>query len=214
MPAPHVVVASAPRGRTLSLGAALPDEVADELAGLLGPAIGPEVEVADTAAPPPSAERCTELVTGARGPVTTVGAVCFLIERELDDLPVDTGAIICTSEMAGAGELRPQLSEREVDEARGPWATVVIDGAVVSVCCTARSFEGGAEAGTWTSPAFRGRGFAAAATVAWSRMVGPTTRFLFYSTGASNTSSQGVAARLGLQPLGRMWKLVPTADTS
>ncbi|MFG1701639.1 GNAT family N-acetyltransferase [Nonomuraea sp. M3C6] len=61
------------------------------------------------------------------------------------------------------------------------------------------------EAGTWTSPAFRGRGYAATATAAWADLFSGTR--LFYSTSADNHSSQRVAARLGLRNIGWLWKL-------
>ncbi|WP_425568158.1 GNAT family N-acetyltransferase [Nonomuraea rubra] len=63
----------------------------------------------------------------------------------------------------------------------------------------------GAEAGTWTSPPYRGRGYAAATTSAWADQL-PGIH-LFYSTSADNHSSQRVARRLALRPLGRLWHL-------
>ncbi|MGW4797326.1 GNAT family N-acetyltransferase [Nonomuraea sp. NPDC004297] len=89
--------------------------------------------------------------------------------------------------------------------AGAPWAMVAADGQVVSVCHTARLTPLGAEAGTWTSPAYRGRGLAAAATARWSALL-PGIR-LFYSTSADNHSSRRVARRLGLRTLGWIWHL-------
>lgn len=87
---------------------------------------------------------------------------------------------------------------------------VVDDGRVVSMCHTPRISSAGAEAGTWTDPKFRGRGYAAAATAAWADLLAATSPFLFYSTTADNRSSQRVAERLGLRQIGWLWKLSRT----
>ncbi|MFC5826580.1 GNAT family N-acetyltransferase [Nonomuraea insulae] len=76
---------------------------------------------------------------------------------------------------------------------------------VVAICHSARNTPAGAEAGTWTSPAYRGRGYAAITTAAWAELL-PGIQ-LFYSTSADNHSSQRVAARLGLRGIGWLWKL-------
>ncbi|GAA0911327.1 GNAT family N-acetyltransferase [Nonomuraea longicatena] len=91
--------------------------------------------------------------------------------------------------------------------AGAPWTMVVEDGQVVSICHTPRRTAAGAEAGTWTAPGHRGRGHAAATTVAWARILAPDCPLLFYSTSADNRSSQRVAERLGLRPLGRLWRV-------
>ncbi|WP_066951337.1 GNAT family N-acetyltransferase [Microtetraspora fusca] len=72
---------------------------------------------------------------------------------------------------------------------------------------TPRRTRAGAEAGTWTDPAFRGRGYAAATTAAWAGLLSADCPHLFYSTSADNLSSQRVAGRLGLRAIGRLWKL-------
>ncbi|NUR82851.1 MAG: GNAT family N-acetyltransferase [Nonomuraea sp.] len=105
---------------------------------------------------------------------------------------------------------RPQNWEPEEWEdllgggAGAPWAMIVRDEEVVSVCHTPRRAPEGAEAGTWTREDHRGRGYAAATTAVWSWLL-PGPRF--YSTSAGNRSSQRVAARLGLTELGAIWKL-------
>jgi hypothetical protein len=85
-----------------------------------------------------------------------------------------------------------------------PWAMVLNSDRVVSICHSPRRTPVGAEAGTWTDPEFRGRGYAAATTAAWAEML---STHLFYSTSADNYSSQHVAERLGLRPIGWIWKL-------
>ena len=78
---------------------------------------------------------------------------------------------------------------------------------VVSNCHTPRFNDRGAEAGTWTDPDYRGRGYAAATTAAWASLMAHSDRHLFYSTSADNISSQRVAERLSLPLIGWMWQL-------
>ena len=44
-------------------------------------------------------------------------------------------------------------------------------------------------------------------TAAWAALTRPSGRHLFYSTSGENVSSQRVAARLGLRPIGWLWQL-------
>ena len=88
----------------------------------------------------------------------------------------------------------------------------VDDDRVVSLCHSARLTDRGAEAGTWTDPDYRGRGYAAAATAAWGSLLASSGRTLFYSTSSDNLSSQRVAERLELPLIGWMWKIAPAAS--
>lgn len=83
-----------------------------------------------------------------------------------------------------------------------PYAAVVADGRVVSVCSCARITRAVAEAGLRTVPAHRGRGYAAAVTAAWAAAVRATGRIPLYSTSWENTASRRVAAKIGLRPYG------------
>jgi RimJ/RimL family protein N-acetyltransferase len=80
----------------------------------------------------------------------------------------------------------------------------------VSICHTPGPLTPrGAECGVWTQPGFRGRGYATATATAaaWAASLRPTGRILFYSTDADNRSSQRVAERLQLRPIGWTWRL-------
>ncbi len=83
-----------------------------------------------------------------------------------------------------------------------PWCVALQEGTIVSIAFAARVSSVGAEEGVVTPPAFRGRGFAAAATAAWASLPVLVDHALFYSTNAANVSSQRVAHRLRLPFLG------------
>jgi hypothetical protein len=89
----------------------------------------------------------------------------------------------------------------------GPWVMATHDSRVISICHTPVFNARAAEAGVWTHPECRGCGHAAATTAEWAALMRPTRRLLFYSTSYSNRSSQSVAARLHLRPIGWIWQL-------
>jgi RimJ/RimL family protein N-acetyltransferase len=91
---------------------------------------------------------------------------------------------------------------RDVSHFWAPWCVALQDGLVASVAFAARLSKAGAEIGVATAPAFRGRGYAAAASARWSRLQSLQSRALFYSTDQTNRSSQLVATRLGLRFMG------------
>ncbi|MFG1970335.1 GNAT family N-acetyltransferase [Nonomuraea fuscirosea] len=155
-------------------------------------------------------EACRALLGGDG--VAVSGGPSFLVTPPIRyDVPVD---VLRSDEPAHAALVRPLRAEGwdpdEWDELvsggeGAPWAMIVENGEVAALCHTARLTPAGAEAGTWTAPTYRGRGYAAATTAVWAGML-PGLR-LFYSTSADNHSSQRVAQRLGLRPLGWFWKL-------
>ncbi|MEV5499947.1 GNAT family N-acetyltransferase [Nonomuraea fuscirosea] len=155
-------------------------------------------------------EACRALLGGDG--VAVSGGPSYLVTPPVRyDVPAD---VLRSDEPAHAALVRPLRAEGwdpdEWDELvsggeGAPWAMIVEDGEVAALCHTARLTPAGAEAGTWTAPAYRGRGYAAATTAVWAGML-PGLR-LFYSTSADNHSSQRVAQRLGLRPLGWFWKL-------
>lgn len=83
-----------------------------------------------------------------------------------------------------------------------PWCVLLEDGEIAAMAFAARLGAAAAEIGVYTFPRWRGRGFAAAVTAAWSGQHDLSDRELFYSCLASNRSSRRVAARLGLTHIG------------
>ena len=81
---------------------------------------------------------------------------------------------------------------------RNPVMAVVVDGAVVSVCFSARATRDASEAGVETLPEHRGRRHAGSVTTAWAAEVRRHGRIPLYSTSWTNHPSRRVAARLGL----------------
>ncbi|HME70824.1 MAG TPA: GNAT family N-acetyltransferase [Myxococcota bacterium] len=83
-----------------------------------------------------------------------------------------------------------------------PWCVALGGDEIASIGFAARIGDLGAEIGVYTFPKFRAQGFAAAVTASWSSLPCLKSRTLFYSTQRSNSSSQRVAARLGLRRIG------------
>lgn len=88
----------------------------------------------------------------------------------------------------------------------GPWAIGMIEGRVAALCHTPVGSAVAAEAGVWTHPDERGRGYAGAVTAAWAQVARRRFGTLFYSTGAENVASQAVARKLGLRAIGEIWQ--------
>ncbi len=87
-----------------------------------------------------------------------------------------------------------------------PWCIALAGGdagdEVAAIAFSACLGDSAAETGVTAIPAFRGRGFAAAATAGWASHAALRRLALFYSTTETNVSSQRVAQRLGLRFLG------------
>jgi GNAT superfamily N-acetyltransferase len=79
-----------------------------------------------------------------------------------------------------------------------PYFAVVEDGAVVSVCFNARTGPRAAEAGLFTHPEYRGRGYAVDVTRAWGAATRAAGLVPLYSTSWDNLASQAVAWMAGL----------------
>ncbi|MFI7135393.1 GNAT family N-acetyltransferase [Nonomuraea sp. NPDC050153] len=207
LPGPEeVVIGVAADGMTAAVCADVPDPLAARLLDLVSRSAPPP-----PGEPPDALARCDTLLGGGR---TVSGGPCYLVRPPLPfEAPAEVLRSDDPSHAARARPPRPPNWEpEEWDElvaggAGAPWAMIVEDGQVAAICHSARLTPEGAEAGTWTSPAFRGRGYAAATTAAWAGLL--PGLHLFYSTSAGNRSSQRVAERLGLRAIGRLWKLTP-----
>jgi RimJ/RimL family protein N-acetyltransferase len=190
-----IAIGIAADGMTAAVGQHVPDDVA--------------ANVLPLAAPPPGEppELLREMQTAD---LVLSGGPSYYVDKPLE---FAVGARIIRSDDPRANTLhnkRPGNWEPDewlelVNGGTGaPWAMVLHGNRVVSICHTPRRTPHGAEAGTWTDPEFRGRGYAAATTAAWADML---SLHRFYSTSAENNSSQHVAERLGLRPIGWIWKI-------
>ena len=86
-----------------------------------------------------------------------------------------------------------------------PWALAMESDEVAAVCETARDAPQAVEAGVWTYAPYRQRGFGAAVTRAWARLV--SDRTAFYSTQWDNTASIALARSLGLAVIAQQWQV-------
>jgi GNAT superfamily N-acetyltransferase len=208
-----IAIACAPAEQALWIGAEVPDDVATELAAAFA-AAGP---ARDPAQPPPALARCRRILEAAcpaaLGPVEQHAGPSFVFPGSV---PSTTGVRIercdhphpAALRGANPGNWLPVEWDELLDGCLGPW-TMVLDGdRAVSICHTPSPVTPrGAECGVWTQPGHRGRGYAAATAAAWAEILRPTGRSLFYSTDADNRSSQRVAERLHLRPIGWTWRL-------
>ncbi len=204
-----VTIASTSDGQVLFVGSEIPETLVPAL-----------VDAVDTSprAPAPDIEPlalvvCREILESSCAPLSLDAGPYFLIE---DDVRIEPRAYIARSDTRLGERLRPfnpgNWGAGEWDElldgTLGPWAMAVVDGKVVSICHTPRrTTERAAECGVWTHPDYRRRGYAVEVTATWADILRPSGRHMFYSTDAQNLSSQRVAARLGLRPIGWTWSL-------
>lgn len=211
-PWPQLAIAVGSDGRTVATGANVPDQLADELR------VAAQARPWDEPAgdPPRGLGECVRLLS-TMGAVTVASGPSFVV-------PPGTASTVEPAPRRSSGAdddlipLRP-ADWWEPDEWRdllagelGPWAMSVEAGRVTALCHTSRLSERAAEAGVWTHPDFRGQGRASAVTVAWAGHpeLGDCVRF--YSTSSDNHASRGVAVKLGLRPIGWIWKLSVERD--
>lgn len=207
-PAPYCVIASAPaRIATWAVGAAVPPAAVAELETLLTSAVLTNQQAV--------VDDCRDLLVGALGPVEVSSGPTYLVERAH---AFPSNALIRTSDETDASPLGPPPEEARWTSGEwnaltsgklGPWAVGLVDNQIVAICFCARLTDAATEAGVWTHHAFRGLGHAAAVTAAWAKLLLDTGRHVFYSTSSSNQSSQRAAARLGLRPIGALWRIGP-----
>jgi RimJ/RimL family protein N-acetyltransferase len=165
---------------------------------------------------PPLLDACREILERWSGPLTVAHGPYYVFEP---DVRAETDAALVRSDSVDVERVRrlnpghwpPQEWDELVAGEHGPWAMALVGGQVAAICHSPlRLSERAAECGVWTHPDHRGRGLAAAVTAAWADILHPSGRYLFYATDAQNYSSQRVAARLGLRPIGWTWNLART----
>ncbi len=214
----HLVVATSGDGQIAAVGADVPDALAAELLEIVAGA----TPSPDPATPPVALDRCARLLGQSLGPVEVASSPSYVVPP---GTAFESTAEIRRSDAGDVEALRGLVTDRAnwsaeewqslLDGALGPWAVATVGDRLGAICHSARLAPRGAEAGVWTDPDFRGLGYAAAVTAAWAALLAPSGRHLFYSTSADNRSSQRVAARLRLRPIGWMWKIVrPRATLS
>jgi GNAT acetyltransferase len=204
--APHLVIASSPNATSAAVGNEVPDGAATEICGLLAEA--GSLQPGSLPALLEDMRRRLELVLG---PVEVTSGPSYVATSVS---AASSPATTIRSETWGrraAGPAPPARANWKPEEWRllldgvlGPWAASTVGGEVIALCFCARLTDDAAEAGVWTDPGHRGQGHAAAVTATWASQLLETGRQVFYSTSADNLSSQRVAARLGLHPIGWM----------
>jgi hypothetical protein len=189
-PAPRLLLGWTATGYVLRLGAAVPDDLADEIERIV--ARQPPVSDLWT---PPAALAEIRAVLARRAPIAEEGGGPAY--RFPASLARPAEAVRLTEANRELVRETYRWLYDEFDDWQPAFA-VLRDGAAVSVCFSARWSATAAEAGVDTLVPHRGYGHAAAVTAAWGMAVRETGRVPIYSTGWKNLASQGVAHRLGL----------------
>lgn len=209
----EILVAS--EGQALGLGADLADDLAIQLTDACE--LAPPSK--DPSSPPLAMEACERILSTVLGQIQVHAGPYYLIEA---DVRFSSGAKIQRSDAtpghslrdANPGNWHPIEWEELLEGRLGPWAMAIEGRHVISICHTPRPLTPhSAECGVWTHPDFRGRGYGAAVTAAWADILRPSGRYLFYSTDTQNVSSQRVAQRLSLRPIGWIWRLEQAMET-
>ncbi|GAA2757595.1 GNAT family N-acetyltransferase [Actinopolymorpha rutila] len=210
----YVVLGVADDGQLLAVGEDVPDDVADVLETAVERDRGRGD--AEPGRPPEVLAYCRQRIIEALGPVVTSAGPSYLFPGTGTPNDAATVRIVRSDDEAETHDgLRAANPDTWTDEEwadlvtgrLGPWAIAVRDSRVLAVAHTPVADARGAEAGVWTHPDARGRGLAATVTSHWAALIRRTGRLPFYSTSADNLSSQRVAARLALRPIGWVWKL-------
>lgn len=210
-----------------------PDHSAGPRLAMLGCASGnlafvrhdvPEPDVvvhAATHAPPwfrpDTLPACLDALTARLAPVTSVEpSLVFALPPALR---AADARIVCSGTAEGdallAALARDGMPEHLVEagfvgpgDFWAPWCALKDGGEIAAMAFAARLGAAAAEVGVYTFPGWRGRGFAAAVTTAWSGLPELRDRELFYSCLATNVSSRRVAARLRLEHIGMGLRIV------
>ena len=204
-----VALAATGDGQRLLIGAGVPDALVPALVRAFetsAHAPAPDLE-------PPAIAACRTILTPFCSPLDLHTVPYYLFEPGVlvevttpivrSDAPLDERL-----RSLNPGNWDDDEWDDLLDGTLGPWAMALLDGRIVSICHTPRPMtERAAECGVWTDPDYRGRGLATEVAATWADILHPSGRFLFYAHDAQNVASRHVAARLGLRPIGRIWRL-------
>jgi RimJ/RimL family protein N-acetyltransferase len=203
--APYLVVGVSAIARIVATSIELPASLADELREMIAGA------AATFPWRPSTARRFVETIAAATGShLVTEDGPSYVIPA---GLTAPSPAVMQTYDRDDAEALRARIPKEGPVEGHGPWAVALIDGNVASVCSTARDGPRGAEAGLYTYPAYRRKGFGAATTVTWASLIAEGGRTAFYTTSSENLSSQRVAQRLGLAAFAWWWRVEQRSES-
>jgi len=180
----------------------LPIELARELDRIV---VNEPVATGLDSGPPASADRVIALLR-MLAPVRDVwrGLAYAFPDNALTARPTPALAVAVTARNAALLQGNFTRLRASLDAIQ-PCLAVVEDGMAVSVCHAVRRSGRAAEAGLETLKAYRGKGYAVAATAAWAAAVHGMGLRPLYSTSWDNKASQSVARRLGLVQYGEDW---------
>ncbi len=211
-PPPLVAVAVADDGQAVRFGPNVPSDLRQQLELVRDRFTASDLE----GQPPPTLEKYRELLASV-GSVDCHSGPSYIFPIEaLSSPPVLPSLRIFISDEKVPSTLEEARPEAwwELQEwtdllsgRLGPWAIGMTGDRIVTLCHTPVASSTAAEAGVWTHPEERGKGYAPVITAAWARVAGRRFDTLFYSTAAHNIASQTVARKLQLRPIGSIWQL-------
>jgi hypothetical protein len=193
-PAPRLYIGRSPEGNVWRFGTSVPAN----LAARMDEVLRAEPPVTDLEAPPRCLQALSDLL-GSHAPVTDVSSgPAWLVPT---DASAPDGVAITSSLSPDQIRDADQLFASDVAPML-PYAAVVVDGQVASLCSCSRITPDVAEAGLVTVAEHRGHGYAVAVTATWAAAVRATGRLPLYSTSWDNHASRRVAAKLNLRLYG------------
>ena len=205
-----LTIATTSEGQLLFVGSPVEDDVTQELKH----AFDASTHDRDPTMEPPALRACEAVITARELKVERGCGPHYLFPPGTTFEPPSRVVRSDVNEVAPLRDRNPGNWAADewnelLDGKLGPWAMAVVDERIVSIAHTPRRMTNrAAECGVWTDADFRGRGHAASVAAAWSRILEPTGRHLFYSTSHDNRSSQAVATRrLKLREIGWTWTL-------
>ena len=192
--APRLFVGRTVGGHVVRFGETVPDDVVRELAEVVE-----RQPAGEDLAVPPAMRAALGAVLARHGQVKEEGDGPAY--RFPDSVAPPSDVVEVTdANLAVVHETHPWLY-RDLSTF-GPCFVVLRDGMAASICFSSRIGALVLEAGLFTLPDHRGRGYAVAVTAAWGAAVRASGRKPLYSTAWENLASQGVARRVGLTMFG------------